>query len=266
MTEKWAKEKPQYQERKRKRVEKGLCGYCGKNVATEGYVSCAACRETKNEQRKKNDKRLKGERKSAGLCTHCGKRNAVDGENLCSKCKITERERRNKDRDFFEQRGICTRCRTNKALPNRKCCAECSYERRFERAKYPKTEEQRIKERTIKREKRKDRKDRGDCTRCGKRKADKGYATCSFCRFLITDAARNARRKKDVTQRDIFYDGHHCVICGSENTYKEYRMCEEHYYKSVKSLMKARSEQKKRIESGNGSSTFYEGIQRCFLK
>lgn len=84
---------------------------------------------------------------------------------------------------WYKQHGICPKCRVNNAFYNRVFCAECLEKQINANIKY-KTPEKRKQynqtQRLHKKAQREERKASGLCTRCGKRKAQKGLL-CVEC-------------------------------------------------------------------------------------
>lgn len=81
-----------YQRKRRlERIEQGLCTECGKNKPTEGYKTCAVCRNFRARRRKENYYK-KGDHKppylldGVTLCKKCGKEPPMEGYKVCKRC------------------------------------------------------------------------------------------------------------------------------------------------------------------------------------
>ena len=94
----------------------------------------------------------------------------------------TSGEKHISDWEFYQSIGICPRCRKNKLYGGEKQCPGCSA------AMYASVMHNREKEhynqthREWGRKTYHDRKEKGICTRCGKKKPDRGFLTCGICR------------------------------------------------------------------------------------
>lgn len=84
----------------------------------------------------------------------------------------------------------------------------------------------------------------GVCIVCGKRDADFGSHTCSVCNAAARIRSEQKRIEKGITPRAIFWDGHHCAICGKEMIVKDLKVCEECYPKYKELMLNARSQRK----------------------
>ena len=120
--------------RKKERREAGLCIRCGKRPPAEGDITCAPCRD----RRQNRERQQYAERRAAGLCTRCGTP-VHDGLSRCAPCAIVEEaskcpERKNaRSRELYAERralSLCTACGTPSQGASRCApCAERSYHR-----------------------------------------------------------------------------------------------------------------------------------------
>lgn len=172
-----------------------------------------------------------------GLCPVC--RKPMDREGYsCSECLAKENERHREDVKALVAMGFCRICQKNKAKPNSTYCDDCSqkmYE--YNRKRYMDNPEyfheinRRSQKKTYEL-----RKEQGICTRCGKRKAERGKVKCRLC--LDKDAQRHALKADTIPYENRIALGI-CRFCG--NPVKEgYRTCEKHYQMCCETAKMAR--------------------------
>ena len=174
----------------------------------------------------------KEECKEKGLCVDC--RKSLDRRGIrCSDCNNKHNIHVKERREWYQSAGICPRCGKNPILGDEKACPECnsyaySINIRINQDKKNKSHAE------YSRKVYAERKAQGICTRCGKRKADHGYAMCSICRIKDRNRQRIAYGKPDRRER---YLSGLCFFC--DNPIKDgYKVCEKHYQMNVE---KARS-------------------------
>ena len=107
-------------------------------------------------------------RKKIGVCILCG--DALDRDSLyCSKCA----NERKKTRSFYIKHRTCPICQKNPISGDEKSCPECKSKRtnkKYVRKNYPYSKEEYNFRKVI-----------GLCTKCGKRRAEKGRCKCRIC-------------------------------------------------------------------------------------
>ena len=165
-----------------------------------------------------------------GRCPRCGK--PLDRQGFyCKACKDAVNRSKRENREFYRQHGLCTVCGKNKVFGDERTCPEC----RAKSKKKP-SEEQRIKYnekfKEYSRSLYADRKEKGICTRCGKRKAEKGKAKCGICLLKDAKAHRREFSKQDYTDMGL------CYKCGKP-VKEGFKLCEECYEDNIKNLKKA---------------------------
>ena len=183
-------------------------------------------------------KQWKDKRKAAGLCVGCGQPLDRDGS-YCTKCREKINEATRERRKWYLSHKICPRCGKNDLMGGETVCPECraeevnailknrdketynSYHNQWAKSIYKKRKEARI------------------CTRCGKRKATKGFVTCAMCR--VRDTAQKRVREGTSNRSDRLNQGL-CFFC--DNPVKTgYKVCEKHYEMNVKKAEKGRESQ-----------------------
>ncbi len=115
-----------------------------------------------------------------------------------------------------------------------KVCPECNAEfaNRAAKMREENREEYNEKQRIIHKNTYNIRKEQGICTRCGKRKADVGYKTCSIYRAKIREYKRVKYGKPDRSDR---FEQGLCYFCDSP--IKEgYKVCEKHHQMNLEKL------------------------------
>ncbi len=200
---------------------------------------------------KERSAKLYKNRKDNGLCPRCG--NSLDREgHYCSNCleKINEYHRKN--RRFYSEHNICTECGKEIVFGGDKICPECRA--KMNNGRKPLTDEQkkRYGERFKKQQKSLygQRKKRGICTRCGKRKAEKGKAKCLIC--LAKDAGLHKKSRISRSERPGYG---FCYICG-EPLDREGSLCKKCAETMTVNLPKYRNNESWRSDNklifGNG--------------
>lgn len=83
-----ARVRESWQRSKAKRIERGVCIYCGRHKPKPGNLVCNICNS--KAQAKQREKRIaegmNWPRGANGYCWQCNKRKAVDGKRLCQEC------------------------------------------------------------------------------------------------------------------------------------------------------------------------------------
>lgn len=178
-------------------------------------------------------------RKESGLCQRCG--NPLDREGiLCVKCNSSHNEEQRKSRVYYQKNHVCPRCLKNSLFGDEKNCPECAAKHYEDAMKKRSTEEGRLKYNKnhaswAKSEYNKRIKN-GMCGRCGKRKADEGYKTCSICRVRERNKKREREQRKNTRP-----NGEErvrlglCFFC-DEKVKEGYKVCEKHYQSCLEKL------------------------------
>lgn len=136
---------------------------------------------------------------------------------------------KHEDREFYKDLGICPVCRKNRLFGDEKSCLECKAnetnykalkreDNRIEYNLYMKSYNKRIYE---------ERKKIGVCTTCGKRKSEKGFATCDTCRMKRL----NKRRIKNYNPLTRYERGL-CRFCDNPVEHG-YKVCEYHHKMNI---------------------------------
>lgn len=148
-----------------------------------------------------------------------------------SKTEILKNNRERKK--WYTEHKICPRCGKNDLYGEEKRCPECKAreaELKIKSIEKLGREKYNIQHAEYSRELHKRRIEQGLCTRCGKRKADKGFKTCLLCRGKINNYRRGKGEYK--TPRSERYKQGKCYFCN--NAIKQgYKVCEEHYLMNV---------------------------------
>lgn len=173
-------------------------------------------------------------RKEQGLCTNCGQPLDRDGS-LCQSCREKKTQYGNETRHFLQSIGLCPRCGKEEIYGDEKMCQFCKikmteYNRIYIASRRKHTMQvhndyarKRYAEHSAK----------GICTRCGKRKADKGFKQCGICREKQKEQRRKKREKDGIGQkRKEWIEKGLCFFCGKP-VKEGYQTCEEHYQMCV---------------------------------
>lgn len=78
------KENERKKEKRKKLIEQGICNYCGKRKADNGYVTCGICRAKIRERQIRFGIGIQEQRRMQGLCPFCGN-DIVPGYKVCEK-------------------------------------------------------------------------------------------------------------------------------------------------------------------------------------
>ena len=193
-------------------------------------------------------------RKENGLCIRCGK--PLDRKGIyCSDCLKARRKYLNETREFYRKNHLCYICGKNQVFGNEKSCPECRAKEQTRRDNY--TEEEKDKRYrkyySKKKEKNKqlikERIEKGLCTKCGKRKADAGYKTCSICRRKNTEYKRKKTYNRDKRSDRIKIGL--CYFC--DNPVEDgFKVCKEHRQLNIQNARsdKAKQIRKQLVEQG----------------
>lgn len=211
-----------YIKRCNKRIAEGGCVLCGKPL----WGATQYCEEHYKNKREKQKMRYV-ERKQEGKCCCCGKPIEEGNKTVyCDNC----REKKKESRRAYIENGVCPICKKNQVFYDRPYCVDC-WEKNLKKSKeYRLIHSEILNKKSNERKHRQiiERKEQGLCTKCGKRKADYGKATCTLCR---TKATEYKRQLCGYGARMTYPDGF-CKICG-EPAYKNYKVCEKHYNNMV---------------------------------
>lgn len=136
-----------------------------------------------------------------GICPQCKKPKDRD-RYYCTECAEKNRQRHKEDYEFYLSMGLCRICGKNKQLPNATYCEECSQKAYvYNRKRYERNPEYVREHNRISNKKRYEEcKAQGICTRCRKRKADKGRVMCRIC--LDKDSLRHKLRSTAVVSNN----------------------------------------------------------------
>lgn len=192
---------------------------------------------------KERNQNFRQKRRENGLCVGCGESLDRDGT-YCTKCRKKINAYVRDTREWYITHNICPRCRKNIICGEEKMCPEC-------RAKF--TERQAKRRKKVKKEYNKQHAEwarktteewrkEGICYRCGKRKVDYGYKTCSLCREKMRDYKRI--RYKGINRESIVTQGL-CYRCG-EKAKDGYKLCERCYQDNVKNTHCKNAEEKRK--------------------
>lgn len=178
-------------------------------------------------------------RKETGLCASCGAPLDRQGV-LCKECNDNRNEGQRKDRAYYQKNHVCPRCCKNSLFGDEKNCPECAAKQYEDTMKKRGTEEGRLKYNKdhaswAKKEYDKRLKD-GMCGRCGKRKADDGYKSCSICRIRERNKKREReQRKNNRPSSEERVELGICFFC-DEKVKDGYKVCEKHYQSCLEKL------------------------------
>lgn len=198
--------------------------------------------------RKEIQDRFVKRRKDNGLCLKCGKKNDSDSL-ICTDCRKKINKYKAETRKWLQNYGICPRCQKNKLYGDEKNCPECSaysYSLIMPKRELNKEHYNQI-HRKWSRKTHQEMIEKGICTRCRKRKADRGYKTCGICRSATRNYKKMKYGKPDRSER-IKYGL--CYFC--DNPVEEgYKVCKKHRKMNTDKAnsQKAKEARKKLIEN-----------------
>lgn len=219
-----------------RRKEDGLCTKCGK-IAYKNLTMCMDCKAKANEANRKRREKLKAsgelqrrraEKIENKICLQCGGR-VEDEKVLCKTCNDKNNQRAREDREFYRKNRICPVCTINELFGTEKSCPECRAKDAEEKAKYREKHKEKWLEyqRHWQKQNYARNKELGICTRCGKRKADEGFFTCSICRAKtntykqqkqeIPRHERNSYGLCYVCAKPLDREGKTCTVCAERN-------------------------------------------------
>ena len=186
--------------------------------------------------KKEINHRFRQKRIEQGLCVTCNKPMDRDTGQICSECRRKKTEEDQKTRQMRLKYGLCPRCGINKLFGEEKECIECKnigYEITMKSRKtLGKDHYNQIHREWAKKEHQR-RIESGICTRCGKRKADKGKKTCGICRSKNNEQ-RRIKNPEKIKQNERYLIGL-CYFC--DNPLKSgYKVCEKHYQMNIEKL------------------------------
>lgn len=203
--------------------------------------------------------KFRQKRKEQGLCLNCG--SILDREGIyCIQCRKNKTEEATIIRHWYQEHGICPRCGKNDLFGDEKVCLECNakaYETTMKSREKLGKEHYNNQHNEWARNEHQRRIEEGICTRCGKRKADKGYKTCGICRVKTRNYKRIKCGKPDRRERT---EQGLCYFCDSP-VKAGYKVCEKHYQMNLEKLnnekcRKARENIKKEINTYFTKSNF----------
>lgn len=175
-------------------------------------------------------------RKEQGLCIDCGGKLDRDGIR-CDSCNEKIKKCNREMYAWRQGHKICPKCKVNDLFGDEKVCLECNARNYAitmrSRERLGKEHVNKVHKEWAKNEHQK-RIEKGVCTRCGKRKADKGFKTCGICRQKERNKYLEKRYRKndyDTTR----YERGICHFCDNP-VKKGYKVCEKHYQLSIKNL------------------------------
>lgn len=206
------------------RIKNRLCTVCGTELESSDWSKCKNCSTRNNDRGKK----LYQERKAKGLCCRCGGEKETK-ISLCNACKEKERLRKSDNYRFAKENKFCPRCKKERLYLNESYCPECS----AKNYEYNQREETRIRKRSAAKEQYYKYKENGICTVCGSRANDGETLFCPDCRKKRN--ARNIRcyekRKAGTVRRSERRMYGLCYICGSKLD-REGSLCTTCYQKN----------------------------------
>lgn len=128
-------------------------------------------------------------------------------------------------REWYLSHGICPHCGRNDLQKGYKLCLECRTAHNDRRRANYKPEENQSERHKALRERRIA---EGLCPKCGKRKPDTGYKTCSVCRAKDRAAGlRQSRRQGRITTEQRV-SGYYCYHCSAElPEWRESKLCDD---------------------------------------
>ena len=175
--------------------------------------------------------------KDAGICVRCGgvlDRNGV----LCTKCNQEQANESLGRYYFLKEINLCPKCGNTVGRDETYCAvcraeaAEKSAKKRAALDKQKYNEYQRSRKHKLL--------EKGICPKCGKRKIDIGYKSCSYCRAKNTAYNKQLYQKKHAknitgkTEKGLCYFCDKPVIPGK-------KVCEEHWKKCIRASYKKKS-------------------------
>lgn len=160
--------------------------------------------------------------------------------------ELTQKEKKRKENHdswyWYKEHGICPCCRKENSAPGRTRCYKCIdilREGSHKNRKKPTREQLDDKKEKSKIAYQK-LKENGICVNCRKRKALKGQVLCNECRMRRNKKSAEIRHKNGEIPISILFDGYRCCVCGSENTYKNFKLCKKHYEQKAAVMRKNR--------------------------
>lgn len=148
-----------YRNQRSERLQKGLCGTCGKKPHVAKRTKCEDCAEKNrvgaNKYRKKNI--------GIGICSCCGKNPLIQGRAKCQSCIDQWNKHRANRRSSRKQQGVCTEC------------GEPSYKR------YSRCEKHYLENKNSTEKLKAERINKGLCCRCGKVPYVSNHQQCTVC-------------------------------------------------------------------------------------
>lgn len=173
------------------------------------------------------------QRVAKGLCGACGKPNDRTDKTTCLACSQKRAKEILDERKYYIDNHVCPRCCKNSLYGSEKACVECRAKNAEQKARYREENREKYLKQYSEWEKkhRAELEEQGLCKRCGKRKADDGYKTCSWCRAKRR-VYNQSRTAQIGTTKQRRIDNGLCIWC--ENPIKEgYKICETHYQMNV---------------------------------
>lgn len=185
------------------------------------------------------DKERYAKLKAEGICVHCKVAKAENGKTTCSKCAEIQKNNAKERREWLLSKGFCMVCGREKVYLNETKCYNCR-EKALKSSNSCKKDKEYARE--YARKWRADKKAQGYCTRCGKRKVQKGKSYCSVC--------NDKRNEGNIPRTERFFYGL-CYYCGAPlDTDK--RLCSKCCGKIAKNLEGHNGWKDKRFVFGKG--------------
>ncbi|MBR1750900.1 MAG: hypothetical protein IJ740_08480 [Ruminococcus sp.] len=127
-------------------------------------------------------------------------------------------------RAWYLAHGICPHCGQNEPQKGYKLCLECrtaNNDRR--RANYKPEESQSERHKAL----RERRIAKGLCPKCGKRKPEIGYKSCSVCKAKSRAAGKRKSRRQGRITTEQRLSGYYCYHCSAElPEWRENKLCD----------------------------------------
>jgi uncharacterized OB-fold protein len=159
--------------------------------------------------------------------------------------KDKDRQTSQARREHYLAHGICPHCGRNDLQKGFKLCLECRTVHNERRRQNYKPEESQSERHKALRERRIA---EGLCPRCGKRKPDAGYKTCSACRTKDRAAGKRQSRKQGRITTEQRLSGYYCYHCSAElPEWRENKLCDD----CLKKLQVQSAEMRKHIDYAN---------------